>query len=334
MRDGLLLATVASGLAGGRTAQLICVRGREWEVVHTEELTHPTAGFTAFATWVDRQGSRRLAIALGDRLLQGSGCESLEVLDAPARLGALHAHDGRLIAAPRTPNQPLALALDAAGQWSTAVDAGMTASDHRYITAFASHGGRLYAAIADHAAGFEIWRGTASDGAASIAWEPVLERGAYRYALNRSVPNMVSFGDHVLLGTSCLEPPSIEDLPSAPEIIQLDADGAWELVIGQPRFSPAGLKVPTSALAAGFGLLKGAASILLRTHRDQLFALAQPIGGGHPQLWASVDALVWGRVDTPGLAKLQRVDVMESTPRGLLLGGSAAGHTVPLVRIE
>jgi hypothetical protein len=51
-------------------------------------------------------------------------------------------------------------------------------------------------------------------------------------------------------------------------------------------------------------------------------------------LWSSVDGQVWGRVDTPGLAKLQRVDVMESTPRGLLLGGSAAGRTVPLVRIE
>jgi hypothetical protein len=334
MQGGLMVATIANDEAGRRTARLICVRGREWESVLTEDLPSPTAGFTAFVAWIDTHGTRRLAIALGNKLLQGVGCQSLEVVDAPVPLGAIHAHDGRLVAAPRAAGQPLALVMDEAGRWSSAVDSGMTTSPRRYISAFASHGGRLYAAVADHAAGFEIWRSTAPGRHSHLAWETVVERGAYRYSLNSSVPNMVSFGGRLLLGTTCLEPTSIDDLPSAPEIIQLHADGTWELVVGQPRFSPVGLKVPLSALTAGFGVMKGAASILLREHRDQLFALAQPVGDGHAQLWSSMDAQVWGRVDTPGLARLRRVEVMESTPRGLLLGGSAATRTVPLIRIE
>jgi len=114
--------------------------------------------------------------------------------------------------------------------------------------------GLLYAGTFNADSGFQIWK-TDACGAAPYRWQQVLSLGAYRRNFNQGAISMCSFRDALYIGTG------IQDGgydranklgPSAGEIIRIHPDDSWDLVVGSPRLTPVGLKLPTSGLHPGF----------------------------------------------------------------------------------
>ena len=61
---------------------------------------------------------------------------------------------------------------------------------------------------------------------------------------------MKVFNNALYLGCNGVNP----GLPSQPaELIRIKADDSWDVVVGKPRDTPAGRKLPISGLSAGFG---------------------------------------------------------------------------------
>lgn len=220
------------------------------------------------------------------------------------------------------------------------------------LTRLALFAGRLCAVTEAGPAGFSLWTtpwgpDTAPpdpvpdpvpdpDPVPARAWDLIAERGAARYRLNESVASLVSFGDMLILGTSARTSPGIPGLAAPPELVCLLADGTWDLVMGDPRFSPAGLRVPLAAWPAGFGEARDAAVAGLAVVSGRLCALLAPLPGetGPAALWISPDGEDWQPLPAPGLEALAAARCLIATPDGLMIGGRPADPTGPcLVRL-
>ena len=176
--------------------------------------------------------------------------------------------------------------------------------------------GYLYATTINPSHGFQLWR-TKAEGAPPYAWEQVLTRGAWRYALNMEVTAAAAFGDALWLGTGL--PGRGHDAthdvgPGAAELIRVGADGSWDIVAGEMRFTPDGLKVPQTAMSAGFHNDFNTAISALCVHDGVLYAgtanweprhvtelpveegEAPPALTGGAELWHSTDGAHWSRI--------------------------------------
>ena len=176
--------------------------------------------------------------------------------------------------------------------------------------------GHLYASTINPSHGFQLWRSKA-DGAPPYAWEQVLTRGAWRYALNMEVTAAAEFGDALWLGTGL--PGRGHDAthdvgPGAAELIRVEADGSWDIVTGEMRFTPDGLKVPQTAMSPGFHNDFNTAISALEVHDGVLYAgtanweprhiTEQPVEEGEAppaleggaELWHSADGVDWTRI--------------------------------------
>lgn len=118
----------------------------------------------------------------------------------------------------------------------------------RMLTGLDSWGDRLVLCMADPCAGAEI-AVTDFNGVATVQ----LERGAHRFALNAAYTAVCPFEDRMLVGTAALNDDRLQVGNWGPELLLLKSDG-WDLVMGQPRFSPNGLKQPLSNAIPGFGI--------------------------------------------------------------------------------
>ena len=129
--------------------------------------------------------------------------------------------------------------------------------DTRRITAMATVNGYVYAAVCDPLAGFDLYRLDATLPDAGFA--PVLTAGAQRFALNAAVAVLEVRGDALLIGTAALAAGVDPVGQWGPELLVLDADDHWDLIIGQPRFTPDGMRFPASNLLPGLGNVQNAA---------------------------------------------------------------------------
>jgi hypothetical protein len=226
------------------------------------------------------------------------------------------------------------------------------------VAALAVAHGALYAATTNPGRGFELWR-TRTETTAPFRWEKVLDRGAGRFSENPSVAAMTAFDGDLWIGTDSrlhdpatpaqpaagTEAPAItggglrrrletriwaqEAAPPAAELIRVRADGSWDLIVGAPRFTPAGLKVPLSALGPGFGDRTQIAISALAVHEGRLHAGTRQ---GRPRdsgiaagcaLWSSADGTAWTALPAPhqaGETGCIAVDSLCPTPEGLFLG--------------
>jgi hypothetical protein len=255
----------------------------------------------------------------------------------------------------------------AAGLWTPAHESRMDgAHDPAWeadkanlaVAAMAVAHDALYAATTNPTRGFELWR-TRVETTAPFRWEKVLDRGAGRFSENPSVAAMAAFGGDLWIGTECqLHDPASptrptagpegaamrggrrrlrpaarvraqETAPAAAELIRIRADGSWDLIVGAPRFTPAGLKVPLSALGPGFGDRTQIAIPALAVHEGRLFAgtrQVRPRDGGIAAacaLWSSADGTEWSALhatDQAGETGCIAVDSLCPTPEGLFLG--------------
>lgn len=202
------------------------------------------------------------------------------------------------------------------------------------LAVFADH---LYAGVGNPLAGFSLWR-IAAGSLGAEGWELVLQRGAWRYSHNPLPLRMCVFDGALYLGTGIggLGRDEQNDVgPCAAELIRVNADGTWDLVMGEPRFTPDGMKVPLSAKGPGFSdactsmiqsmaVLGGTLFVGTRNWRGLGMAAgkgSEPVRGGF-DLWASGDGRDWVPVLRGGKGMARNVGAASlcSTPAGLYLG--------------
>lgn len=120
-----------------------------------------------------------------------------------------------------------------------------------YVTAFNDH---LYASTFNVVSGFQIWK-TRAEGTPPYAWKNVLRLGAYRGKFNQGVIWMCPFKG-VLYACTGIQDGGYDRKnnigPAAGEVIRIYPDDTWDLVVGTPRLTPHGVKLPTSGLSPGF----------------------------------------------------------------------------------
>src|SRR5262249_5314385 len=110
------------------------------------------------------------------------------------------------------------------------------------VTAMTVFKGSLYcAAAARDNAPYQVYKADAM-GAAPLDFSLVLTGGDLAAAGSLRAVSMAAFGGRLFVGTGA---------PSG--LVRIDADGSWELLVGQPRMTEDGLKRPLSGVSAGLG---------------------------------------------------------------------------------
>ncbi len=125
------------------------------------------------------------------------------------------------------------------------------------VTAFQMYASEdyLYAGTGNIREGFQIWK-TDAEGSPPYKWKKIVGHGAYRGKLNQGAITFQSFKGSIYVGTGIQEGgyDRYNNVgPAAIELIRINADDSWDLIVGEPRITPEGLKVPLSGLGPGFG---------------------------------------------------------------------------------
>jgi hypothetical protein len=224
------------------------------------------------------------------------------------------------------------------GQWVPAAEPGFGDRSNLSVYCVRPAFGRLYAGTANPDLGFQLWQ-TEARGSPPFDWAPVIVNGAGAFNHNYAVCSMAEFKGALYVGGGItgLGHDIVHDIgPASCELLRVYPDGKWDLIAGQPRFTPDGLKVPLSLLGPGLGDFYNSRIWSLSVHNDVLYmgthqweALrclqvgAPEIVGGY-QLWGSVDGENWTPILEDGRGNPADVGIrtIQSTPRGLFIGSS------------
>lgn len=221
-------------------------------------------------------------------------------------------------------------------------------SGGRMITGLVLIGDWLYVMVADATAGFDIFRAHATSH--SPTFEAMLERGAQRFALNAVVSAVAPYPSAplgtLLLGTAALA--GGDELVGnwGPELLRLEPDGNWDIVLGQPRFTPVGLKRPLYNSLPGIGgqsnvAVKAIATAEIGGQTTIYLALQNFLGEpcidrrvtipdlmdymGTLRLFRSVDLVQWEEVPIDMLQDSGPVTALVITKKGVILGHESIG---------
>jgi hypothetical protein len=218
------------------------------------------------APWSPPRAGRRSALLRSD---DGKRFTPLEVRgpdlgeSTASSFRAMTVFEGRLFVSPTSrpgsinvADRPVILASydPLREDWFAASDPGFGNPDNTTVFELAVLSGHLYAGTMNPETGFEIWR-TRARGTPPYAWDRVLDRGAYRGPLNETALSMAAFGEGLYVGTGIQN--GGHDLtygvgPAAPELIRIEKDGNWSLVVGEVRRTPRGFLRPSSGAGPGF----------------------------------------------------------------------------------
>jgi hypothetical protein len=200
--------------------------------------------------------------------------------------------------------------------------------------------------------GLQIWR-TRAEGDLPYHWECVVSGGAGRGALNQIAVSMIPFQDALYVGTGIQN--GGHDWrnkvgPAAAEIIRINKNGSWDIIVGNPRDG----KEPLSGLAAGFNNYFSGYIWRMGVHDGWLYAgtmdwgvilkftelkkrplqLARIIAGsgvdefvacrGGFELWRTCDGENWLSVTRRGFGNPYNFGCRSivSTPHGLFVGSA------------
>jgi hypothetical protein len=140
-----------------------------------------------------------------------------------------------------------------AGQWEPVCEFAFGDLSNKSIHELCGWGDYLYAGTLNHS-GFQLWR-SRCEGDPPYEWEKVLERGAWRGKENQGVLSMCVFGNALYVGSG-IQGGGIDKAngigPAAAELLRIHEDRSWDLIVGEPRDTPDGFKVPLSGRRAGF----------------------------------------------------------------------------------
>jgi hypothetical protein len=179
-------------------------------------------------------------------------------------------------------------------QWQESNPAGFGDPSNQRIAELIVFDDRLYAGTVNVEKGFQLWQ------ARDISqtphnWEPVLSNGANRYSLNQTVSSMVVFKNDLYVASGLFIDISNERVkklyPAGFELIRIYADGEWDIIVGTPKFSKDGLKVPLSAMGEGFNEPYNCVVQQMVVHGDYLYLATQKVENF--QLWRTEDGETW-----------------------------------------
>lgn len=235
------------------------------------------------------------------------------------------------------------------GEWRPVNEPGFGDSNNRTIFELKGFGDYLYAGTVNNN-GFQIWR-TLAEGEPPYHWTNVIANGAGRSSLNQMLVSMMVFKDALYVGTG-IQNGGYDHLnnigPAGAEIIRIDHDGSWELMVGEVRDG----KRPLSGLSAGFNHLFSGYIWKMGVHDGWLYAgtmdwstiLRYTSLSGRPdrvvrllgqvgienivqhrggfELWRSCDGENWLPVTRQGFDNPYNYGVRNivSTPYGLFIG--------------
>ena len=144
----------------------------------------------------------------------------------------------------------------ASNEWLEASDFGFGDNSNLGIFTLCAEGDRLYDGTFN-LDGFQVW---ASDceGKPPYRWKKLLDKGAHRGPLNQAVASMTGFNGSVYVGSG-IQGGGYDRVnavgPAGSELIRINADDSWDLLVGEPRDTPDGRREPLSVLRSGFGNL-------------------------------------------------------------------------------
>lgn len=242
----------------------------------------------------------------------------------------------------------------AQGEWQEACEPHF--GDLNNLTAFQMRifNDHLYAGTLNLREGFQIWK-TDARGDPPFRWTKVISNGAYRGNANEIAMTFCPFRNQLYVGTA-IQGGGI-DLenkigPAGAELIRINPDDSWDLIIGEPRNTPEGLKVPLSGLGPGAGNIFVGYYWCMCEHEGYLYlgdAVWSPFFNYAPRknwpasrhlylndkrlemfmqsrggcdLWRSPDGVHWTPVTLNGFGNWFNIGVrnMMSLPQGLFVG--------------
>ncbi|MBX7073132.1 MAG: hypothetical protein K1X71_08280 [Pirellulales bacterium] len=140
------------------------------------------------------------------------------------------------------------------GRWEVSCPPGFGDPANRGIIEMQVCGDYLYVGTLNIREGFQVWR-TNGEGPAPHRWQKILDHGAGRGPFNQAVLSMAAFQGNLYIGTAIQNgghDRSNNIGPAAGEVLRVYPDGSWDLVVGFPRLTNQGLKIPTSGMGPGF----------------------------------------------------------------------------------
>ncbi len=142
----------------------------------------------------------------------------------------------------------------ASQQWRQVSEPGFGDLNNFVVFEMEVFNGCLYAGTANHVSGFQVWK-TDAEGPPPYRWKRILHLGAYRGNYNEGIAAMCVFNGALYI-TACIQDGGYDQIngigPGAPELLRVNADDSWDIVVGAPRLTPEGVKVPTSGYNPGF----------------------------------------------------------------------------------
>ncbi len=199
------------------------------------------------------------------------------------------------------------------------------------VSALAVYNDFLYCAVAGRQGQpYRIFKADAAS-AAPLDFSLVLTGGSTEpgAATSLRAMSLVEFRGRLYVGTG-----------TPPELVRIDADDTWELLIGQPRMTEDGLKRPLSGVSLGLGSAFSAQFRALAAHEGKLYLgtsdwssvldVYPPLGDlvqyeyGF-DLFRSDDGFSWAHVTRNGFAVDRQpiARTIQSTPAGLFVGSAS-----------
>jgi len=142
------------------------------------------------------------------------------------------------------------------GRWRPVSEPGFGNSSNDAIFTLCPFNGFLYGGTLNNS-GYEVWK-TDCQGRPPYKWTRVISFGANRGKLNQGVISMCEFKDHLYIGSAIQNGgyDVYNDIgPAASELIRIDSNDKWEVIIGQHRLSGGHFSPPLAGLSPGCGNL-------------------------------------------------------------------------------
>lgn len=139
------------------------------------------------------------------------------------------------------------------GNWTPTSEFGFGNPENKTVFEMCGFGDHLYVGTFN-LGGYEVWRSDL-EGEKPYKWERVIEKGAYRGPLNQIACSFKEFKGALYIGGG-IQGGGVDTQnkigPAASELIRINADGTWDLIVGLERDTPDGHKAPLSGWSEGF----------------------------------------------------------------------------------
>lgn len=158
-------------------------------------------------------------------------------------------------------------------RWQPASEEGFGSKANLTVFEMEVFNGHLYAATVNPRTGFELWKTRGGD--LPYRWTRVLRNGAWRGPLNEVGVSLHEFKGALYVGTGILNGGYHRAArlgPAAAEVLRVWPDDSWELLVGDPRTTPDGIRYPLSGYSAGFDVLFNGYVWRMASHDGWLYA--------------------------------------------------------------